>query len=101
MMILEPNDNFDEPFEFNMAGIQFTKTSKGMFRIDRVIPNSPASESGLRVDDVVTSINGTSVDYLTHDELNQLMEKEGEKVILNISRGNENTSICLQLRRLI
>ncbi len=100
-MILEPNSHFNELFEFNMAGVQFTKTENGAFNIDRVVPNSPASESGLKPNDLIIEINGKPAHEFSYDDLSQLFEEEGEEVTLRISRGNEKIAVSLRLRRLI
>ncbi|MGB2929210.1 MAG: aspartyl protease family protein, partial [Desulfobacterales bacterium] len=57
-IILEPNRHFDEPFEFNMAGIQFARAAGGRFQVSRVIAGSPASEAGLEPGDHITRIDG-------------------------------------------
>jgi hypothetical protein len=100
-MILEPNSHFKEPFEFNMAGIGCMKTEKGLFKIDRIVPNSPASESGLTVNDLVVDINGKPADQYKVDELRMLLRKEGKNVTLGISRGEERIVVQMKLRRLI
>lgn len=100
-MILEANSLFNEPFEFNMAGVQFTKTENGAYNIDRVVPNSPASESGLKPNDIILEINGRSASEISYHDLSQLFEEEGEEVTLKITRGNERIEVKLRLRRLI
>jgi len=100
-ILLEPNSHFNESFEFNMTGIQFTRTEKGNFKIDRVIPNSPASESGVKVDDIVIEINGHPAAEFTEDDLEQLLKKEGAEVTLGLSRGGKKVEISVRLRRLI
>jgi hypothetical protein len=100
-IILEPNSHYDEPFEFPMAGIQFTRTPHGVFQIDRVIPRSPAAEAALRAGDHIVRINGQSVNQLSADEVKQLLRKEGEKVMLDIQRGDQSLQVSLKLRRLI
>jgi len=100
-MILEPNSHFKDRFEFNMAGIGFKRTDKGTFTIDRVIENSPAGESGLKVEDVVNKINGRRARHFSEEDLEQLLKEEGEEVSLIISRGSEQIEVRLKLRRLI
>jgi len=100
-MILEPNNHFNEPFEFNMAGIQYTRTENGAFNVDRVVPNSPASESSLKPNDLIIAINGRSAQEFCYDDLFQLFEKVGEEVTINVSRGKDEFQVKLRLRRLI
>jgi membrane-associated protease RseP (regulator of RpoE activity) len=100
-MILEPNKCFDDPFEFNMAGMAFTKTGKGQFRIERVVPDSPASESGLKVGDLITLINGQPAQQLKIDDFYLLLKNEGKEVSLEISRNGKKLEVKMKLRRLI
>jgi hypothetical protein len=100
-MILEPNEHFDDAFEFNMAGMAFTKTGKGQFRIDRVVPNSPASDSGLKVGDPVNLINGQPAPQFKIDDFKQLLKNEGKEISLGISRDDKKLEVKMKLRRLI
>jgi hypothetical protein len=100
-MILEPNNHFKDPFEFNMAGIGFKRTDQGTFGVDRVIRNSPAGESGLKKDDVVDRVNGRPASDFSEEDLEELLREEGREVSLGISRGGEQIEVRLKLRRLI
>jgi hypothetical protein len=100
-MIFEPNGSFGDPFEFNMAGMQVTKTEDGMFKIDRVVPNSPASEVGLRVNDIVTEMNNLPTGQLKEDDVEKMLKKENDEVTLEILRGEERRESRLKLRRLM
>jgi len=100
-IILEPGDLFDQPFEMNMAGIAYVKTGGNLFRIDHVLENSPAGESGLKADDIVISINGRPAEQFTIGDLDALFKKEGEEVGLTILRVGKEQEVRLKLRRLI
>jgi len=100
-IILEPNGHFNESFEFNMAGIQFNRAAQDRFQISRVIPDSPASEAGLCAGDLIVQMNGRPVSQFSVDDVEQLLKKEGEKLMLDIKRGKELLQLSLILRRLI
>ena len=100
-MIIEPNGRFDEPFEFNMAGIQFIRASGDEFEIKRVVPNSPASEAGLATGDRIVRIDAEPANRLTADELERLLTKDGKEVTLHLRRNGESLSVRLRLRRLV
>jgi predicted metalloprotease with PDZ domain len=100
-IILEPNGHFNESFEFNMAGIQFNRAAQDRFQISRVIPDSPASEAGLCAGDLIVQMNGQPASQFSVDDVEQLLKKEGEKLMLYIKRGKELLQLSLILRRLI
>jgi hypothetical protein len=100
-IILEPNGHFDEPSEFNMAGIQLIRATGGSFRITRIIPGSPVEESGVKVGDCILGINGKPTDQLTADDVEGLLREEGHEVDLDIRRGDDRMNVRLTLRRLI
>jgi len=100
-IIFEPNSHYDEVFEFNMAGIQFTRSASGHFDIIQVITDSPAGEAGLRPGDQIIEIDGLPANQLSPDDAEQRFREEGEEVMLDIQRGNERIQLYLKLRRLI
>ncbi len=101
MMLLEPNSHTKEPFEFDMAGFQYTRTPEGSVVVDRVLPGSPAGESGLAVGDVVINVNDLKVADISLDNLRQLLMQPGKTVTLSFTRNGEMKRMTLTLRRLI
>ncbi|UCE04941.1 MAG: aspartyl protease family protein [bacterium] len=100
-IILEPNSHFHDPFEFNMAGIQFTRSEQGKFKIDHLITNSPASETGLKAGDIISEINGRTANQFRVDDVEELLQKEGEDVTFTIFRHSKRMEVRLKLRPLI
>ncbi len=100
-MILEPNSHFNDAFDYDMSGMVYSKTGKGMFRIDRIIPNSPASESGLKVNDLLIEVNGRAANQFRMADLSRSFKRDGEEINLVVSRGEEQIRFRLKLRRLI
>ncbi len=100
-IILEPNRYFGEPFEFNMAGLQFIRATQGRLEVTRVIPSSPASEVGLLAGDQIVRINGRPASQFSQDELDRLLKQEGEEIEFDINRGEESLQLQLKLRRLM
>jgi hypothetical protein len=100
-MILEPNSQFDTPFEIAMAGIGFQKTADGFLHIETITPGSPASEAGLRVGDAILRVNGRSAKRLPDETLRELFRNEGKTVRIRYVRDGQETKARLTLRRLI
>jgi carboxyl-terminal processing protease len=56
--------------------------------IESVIPGSPAEKAGLQAGDIMTAVDGTSVDGLTVDQTTQRIRgAKGTPVTLSIARG--------------
>jgi hypothetical protein len=100
-IILEPNHHYDEPFDFNMAGIQFARGADGAFVVTRVIAQSPAGEAGLDVGDRIARINGREAGDFSIDDAADLLKRQGEEVTLDVLRGDQPIEVRLKLRRLI
>ena len=99
-MFLEPTTGYDAPFEFNMAGIQFVRAEEGRFKIERVFPDSPASEAELAEQDLILAVDGRPAGEYTLDELESLFRREGRKVALIVLHEGRTSDIRLKLRRL-
>ncbi len=100
-IFIKPNKSFNDPFEFMMSGLQVSKNTEGFFVVDRIIPNSPASEAGILQDDRIIEANGKPASGIDAEIFNKLCTKEGETVTLKIRRGNTEHTVSLKLRRII
>ncbi|MFC2133525.1 PDZ domain-containing protein [Bacteroidota bacterium] len=100
-MILEPNKFFNDPFDYDMTGMQTSKTKTGFYKIDKILPSSPASENNLRVGDVIIELNGQTASEITPDEMRKMFVKNGEAINLRIMRADKELSFSIKLRPLI
>jgi C-terminal processing protease CtpA/Prc len=101
-IILEPNSTFADPMERATAGIAMTTEGKdrATVRITDVLENSPATEAGLRKDDILVSIDGQEVGELRITRLAEMFEKPATYKLL-IRRGEQSLQIPLTTRKLI
>jgi hypothetical protein len=88
-LILEPSKAFNEPFKVNMTGMDLMPDQLGNLRVTRVYPKSPAEESGIRVNDVITHINGVKASEYEAGEIRSILSEEGKQVRLDISREDQ------------
>jgi predicted aspartyl protease len=102
-MILEPNDRFGDPFEIDMSGMALVTTPPDFdaVRVVRVTPDSPAAELGVRVGDVIESLDGRSVTGESLGPLRESFRHEGRTFELAIQRGDERLHVRLRTRRMI
>ncbi len=100
-MFFEPNRRFAVPFEYDMSGMDLMRGTDGNLFIARLVPDSPATEAGLEVGDVVVRIDGKLTAEYRYWELAPLLLREGESVALGVSRDGEEREVTIRLRRLI
>jgi len=97
-LILQPNTAYGEPFGYDRSGIRLGYGVE--LTIESLIEGSPADESGLRIDDVITHVNGAEVEGGDYGEVRKALMGSGE-VRLSIRRGDETLDRSVSLRRLI
>jgi hypothetical protein len=102
-MILEPNAQFTEPFEFDMSGLFLTAEGENLrtFKAYKVIPGSPASEAGLHEGDLIETIDDQSAADFSLEQIRQMFRKEGKVYRLKIRRGQALLEAEIRLRRLV
>jgi predicted aspartyl protease len=103
-MILEPNGNFNDPFEFTMSGLGFMPMRPGALglRIAQVYDSSPAKEAGLTEGDEILTINGRDIREFKPGEFLQIFRIDtGKELVLTVRRGTEQFEKKLKLRRFI
>jgi hypothetical protein len=99
-MILEPDNLFSLPEEFDMSGLAFVAESGG-FRVEHVLPTSPAAEAGIQPGDFIEGINERRTVGMGVAELRGLFRQAGGEYDLSVRRGGESNKSRLRLRRLI
>jgi hypothetical protein len=97
-IILEPSKSFDESFIFNTTGLEFFPDKQGNLKVRKVYPNSPASEAGIEVEDIITQINRISINEFKHGEIKALLMNEEEIIELKILRKNTTQLKKITLR---
>ncbi len=97
-MILQPNESFGEPFTFDRSGMRLGVGIE--LSVEHIIAGSPADESGIRIDDVVTHLDGTAVSGKSYGDVRAALRATGE-VRLSLRRGEETFEKTLTLRNLI
>ena len=102
-LILEPTAQFDEPLEYDMSGMSIRAYGAGFrtFRVHQVLEDSPAGRAGLRVGDIVESIDGVPASRLTLEQILQMMRAPGREYKLTIKRNRDIRLVQLTTKRLI
>jgi hypothetical protein len=102
-LILEQNDQYSTPSEYDMSGISFRAYGNDLrtFRIYQVLKDSPAGEAGLRVGDELVSIDDVSASRSTLEHIIQMLKVPSREYRLSMKRGNETLRVKLKTRRLL
>ena len=69
--------------------------------IKNVLAGSPAAAAGLALDDEVLSVDGDPVAGLTLDAIRARLRRAGQRIRLEIRRGDATRTVELALRALI
>ncbi|WP_375559811.1 aspartyl protease family protein [Bernardetia sp. OM2101] len=92
-MILRPNRNFKDEFNYNMAGIELSTPVPGtaVYLISNIEKDSPVSKLNIKVNDQIISINGTNINKFTIHQIHELFRsKEGRKIQLRLRRDGDD-----------
>jgi hypothetical protein len=102
-MILEPNANFNEPYEADMSGISLVaeKPDYKTFVVYKLTANSPATQAGVRTGDVILNVDSQPTSKFTLEQIREMFKQVGQERLLRVKRGNEMLEIQIKLRRLI
>ncbi len=84
-------DNSAKPF----LGVGVTSTDKGV-KVDQVEANSPAEKAGIKVDDVITAVDGKSVTSSTIGEVIGT-HKVGDEITVTLTRGTASMDVKVTL----
>jgi hypothetical protein len=101
-IILEPAATFGAPFDRAHGGLALSAEDKNFttFRITEVLENSPASEVGLRENDLIIKVDDTPASELTLTKLSEMFERP-RPYRLTIQRGEQTLQVTLTPKRLV
>jgi predicted aspartyl protease len=95
-LFLKPGKYFAEKSRRTCLGVGgYWRDEK--LRLKYVMSDGPAAEAGLKVDDILESVNGKPVDGSSLFKLRRLFENDGETVSLSLRRGDRVTSVKIKL----
>lgn len=98
----EQNGNFGQPIADDASGFDLQySTDMTRLLIHRVHENSPASLSGIKVDDELLSIDGKEVSSMKLPDIRKLLSESGKQVQLTLKSGNQQRNVSLALDQII
>ena len=102
-IILERNEHFSEPDEYDMSGVSLSLvgTTLQTIKVTRIFENSPAAEVGLKPEDIILAIDGRPASEIGLSKIREMFKQGGRKYQLTIKRGEEMLQFRLKLRKII
>jgi hypothetical protein len=102
-MILEPNADFEAPFDVDMSGMALVAEGRNFeaIQISRIYANTPASESGLGEGDTLLELNGAAAEKLGLEQIKRMFRVDGQEFQLVIKRDEQPLEFKLTTRRLV
>lgn len=101
-MILEPNENFNKPFLYDMSGIYLIAgNNKKSYRAAYVVKKSPAENAGIKKGDLIIEINGNTVDNYNYEEIKNYLKEAGKEIRIKVKRNNETKMFNIKLSKLL
>jgi len=101
-IIFEPSSMFDTPFDRASSGLALRAlgTDFRTFTVVDVLEESPATTAGIKIGDVITSIDETPAADLTMFRIHELFG-DAKTYTLGLQRGREKLSVKLTTRKLV
>jgi hypothetical protein len=101
-VILEPNDHYGDPFEWDKSGITLVTAENDFqtFQVRSVVDSSPADEAGVRRGDFLVEIDNRAADQWTLEALKELFQTN-QPVSMVLRRDGELVPTRLILRPII
>lgn len=102
-IILRPNSNLKDEFNYNMSGVEVTNPMPGLpiFLISNIRKNSPAYYAGILENDQIISINNTSNKSLSLNDINLLFQsQEDRRIKMTVLRNGEQIKTEFFLKKM-
>lgn len=102
-LILTPNSNIRDEFNYNMSGLEVTNPMPGLpiFLISDIRKNSPAYYAGLQENDQIIALNNASHKAITLNDINLLFQsREDKKIKMTILRDGEQIKTEFFLKKM-
>jgi predicted aspartyl protease len=102
-IVFESKRNLSQPYEFDMSGMSLAAGGEGfkIFRVRALVENSPATEAGFNVGDIIIAIDGKYTAEMTLEQIRRMFRQEGRRYKLIVKRGESVLPLKIKTRRLI
>jgi C-terminal processing protease CtpA/Prc len=101
---LKPGDNYKDPFEHDMSGLEYYAAGDGFKHIiiSRVEPGSAGDVIGLEKDDEIVAINLKPIANMSLEEIDNIFKSRNERsLLLEVYHDKRYDNVILTLKRRI
>jgi hypothetical protein len=100
---LTPNHSYADPAKYDQSGLRIRAEGPAFhkFVVKRIVPQSPAAESGIEPGDIIESIDSHPAEEITLTELRDMLCQSKENLAVNIMRENKKLRVAIRPRPLI
>jgi len=102
-LILRPNANLKDEFNYNMSGLEVTNPMPGLpiFLVSNIRKNSPAYYAGILENDQIISLNSMNNKSLTLNDINLLFQSQQDRRIkMTVLRNGEQVKTEFFLKKM-
>jgi hypothetical protein len=103
-LLLIPNSELNRPSDyFDFLGAQIVAAGEhfNQFRINAVMPDSPASEAALQPGDEIVAIDGQAAARMSVEQVIGKFSKPGDRRRLELTRDGKRLTVTITTRRLL
>ena len=103
-MVLEPNGNFEDPYNIGMSGLYVQTGGRGdwdTISVRKVLPDSPAAAAGIEAGDIITSIDGRPASEYSMSDLAEYFKRDGQMVRLELARNGKTIKKEVRLKKVL
>ncbi len=102
-LIVEKGGFYDRVFPIDNSGLQLIYNKENLVEIDFVAPGTPADKAGLKKGDIISAIDGVSIEKMGGilAVRERLKEKPGTTVVLQLVQGQATRDVPVGLEKLL
>ena len=102
-ILLTPNQSYEAAAEYDQSGLRIHTEGRDFHRfvVTRIVPQSPAAETGIKSGDIITAIDNRAALELTLTEIRSMLRQPKAHPTLDIMRGEKRLRVTIPLRPLL
>jgi len=102
ILYMKPNHSYRDPYVFDRLGFSWVDRvqTSGTWIVTGLTEDSPAENTGLKIDDRIITVNDVPVEEIPFEEQNEFFRKT-KRLEMSIVRGDETLSVGFKLNPIL